>query len=337
MSQFQYIVTKEDREAERSVKELVRANFTFSSRLMTKLKQKHLVKLNGETMQWWITPEAGDIITVELPEEKSDFPPEDIPIAVVYEDADLLVINKQPGVVVHPTKGKPCHTIANGLMQKMLEEGENYKIRFVNRLDMNTSGLLIVAKNSHAQDALTKQMNASARGLHKKYKAIVVGEMPADSGTIDLPLGRPDPEEVERWVLPVEQGGYPSVTHYQVLDRFHGHSLVELELETGRTHQIRVHLSYLGYPILGDHLYCHGDPFAYRRLHGDPRACDTANDDAVLGQGGKEIVSDLIDRQALHAFSLTLTHPVSGETLHLEAPLPEDMLAVIAKLKGEQY
>ena len=116
MSQFQYIVTKEDREAERSVKELVRANFTFSSRLMTKLKQKHLVKLNGETMQWWITPEAGDIITVELPEEKSDFPPEDIPIAVVYEDADLLVINKQPGVVVHPTKGKPCHTIANGLL-----------------------------------------------------------------------------------------------------------------------------------------------------------------------------------------------------------------------------
>ena len=356
MSQFQYIVTKEDREAERSVKELVRANFTFSSRLMTKLKQKHLVKLNGETMQWWITPEAGDIITATLPEEKSDFPPEDIPIAVVYEDADLLVINKQPGVVVHPTKGKPCHTIANGLMQKMLEEGENYKIRFVNRLDMNTSGLLIVAKNSHAQDALTKQMNASARGLHKKYKAIVVGEMPEDSGTIDLPLGRPDPEEVERWVLPVEQGGYPSVTHYQVLDRFHGHSLVELELETGRTHQIRVHLSYLGYPILGDHLYCNGDPFAYRRLHGEqrempcntrsavdrnddcPRACaSAAKDGAARGQGGKEIVSDLIDRQALHAFSLTLTHPVSGETLHLEAPLPEDMLAVIAKLKGEQY
>ena len=93
MSQFQYIVTKEDRDAERSVKELVRANFTFSSRLMTKLKQKHLVKLNGETMQWWITPEAGDIITVELPEEKSDFPPEDIPIAVVYEDADLSLIH----------------------------------------------------------------------------------------------------------------------------------------------------------------------------------------------------------------------------------------------------
>ena len=331
MSKFQYIVTQEDQENGCTIKQLVRSHFTFSSRLMTKLKQNHLVKLNEEDIQWWISPSAGDVITVQLPEEKSDFPPEDIPISVVYEDSDLLVINKQPGVVVHPTKGKPCHTIANGLMKKMLDEGENYKIRFVNRLDMNTSGLLIVAKNSHAQDSLTKQMNASALGLHKKYKAIVVGEIPDDSGTIDLPLGRPDPDEVERWVLPVEQGGYPSVTHYHVLDRFQGHSLVELELETGRTHQIRVHLSYIGYPILGDHLYCNGDPFEYRRLHGDPR--DIENYDPALGQGGKEIVSDLIDRQALHAFSLTLEHPVSKETLHLEAPLPKDMLDVINQLK----
>lgn len=332
MSEFQYTVTKEDENNGLSVKELVRSHFTFSSRLMTKLKQNHLVFLNGKDVQWWISPCEGDLITINLPEEKSDFPPEDIPISVVYEDSDLLVINKQPGVVVHPTKGKPCHTIANGLMQKMLDEGENYKIRFVNRLDMNTSGLLIIAKNSHAQDNLTKQMNAGNRGLHKKYKAIVVGEMPNDCGTIDLPLGRPDENEVERWVLPVEQGGYPSVTHYRVLDRFKGHSLVELELETGRTHQIRVHLSYIGYPILGDHLYCNGDPFEYRRLHGDPR--DDENYDPELGQGGKEIVSELIDRQALHAYSLTLRHPVSGKLLQLEAPLPEDMQTVIQNLKN---
>ena len=330
MSEFKYIVTAEDVRKNLSVKQLVRSNFTFSSRLMTKLKQNHLVSLNGSDVQWWIAPSEGDVISILLPEEKSDFPPEDIPISAVYEDDDLLVINKQPGVVVHPTKGKPCHTIANGLMKKMLDEGERYKIRFVNRLDMNTSGLLIVAKNSHAQDSLTKQMNAEARGLHKKYKAIVVGEMPEDSGTIDLPLGRPDENEVERWVLPVEKGGYPSVTHYKVLDRFGGYSLVELELETGRTHQIRVHLSYIGYPILGDHLYCHGDPFEYRRIHGDPRDDDDYNPEC--GQGGKEIVSGLIDRQALHAFSLTLRHPVSGEELHLEAPLPADMLNVIEKL-----
>ena len=331
MSEFKYIVTRDDVSRSLSVKQLVRANFTFSSRLMTKLKQNHLVFLNGKDVQWWISPSEGDVISILLPEEKSDFPPEDIPISVIYEDSDLLVINKQPGVVVHPTKGKPCHTIANGIMKKMLDEGESYKIRFVNRLDMNTSGLLIVAKNSHAQDSLTKQMNADAGGLHKKYKAIVVGEMPEDSGTIDLPLGRPDENEVERWVLPVEKGGYPSVTHYKVLDRFSGYSLVELELETGRTHQIRVHLSYIGYPILGDHLYCHGDPFEYRRIHGDPRDDEDYNPEC--GQGGKEIVSDLIDRQALHAFSLTFRHPVSGKELHLEAPLPDDMQTVIESLK----
>lgn len=331
MSEFKYIVTAEDVRKNLSIKQLVRSNFTFSSRLMTKLKQNHLVSLNGGEVQWWIAPSEGDVISILLPEEKSDFPPEDIPISVIYEDSDLLVINKQPGVVVHPTKGKPCHTIANGLMKKMLDEGESYKIRFVNRLDMNTSGLLIVAKNSHAQDSLTKQMNAEARGLHKKYKAIVVGEMPEDSGTIDLPLGRPDENEVERWVLPVEKGGYPSVTHYKVLEHFGGYSLVELELETGRTHQIRVHLSYIGYPILGDHLYCHGDPFEYRRIHGDPRDDEDYNPEC--GQGGKEIVSDLIDRQALHAFSLTLRHPVSGKELHLEAPLPADMQTVIERLK----
>lgn len=331
MSEFKYIVTKDDVSRSLSVKQLVRANFTFSSRLMTKLKQNHLVFLNDKEVQWWISPAEGDVISILLPEEKSDFPPEDIPISVIYEDTDLLVINKQPGVVVHPTKGKPCHTIANGIMKKMLDEGEGYKIRFVNRLDMNTSGLLIVAKNSHAQDSLTKQMNADAGGLHKKYKAIVAGEMPEDSGTIDLPLGRPDENEVERWVLPVEKGGYPSVTHYKVLDRFSGYSLVELELETGRTHQIRVHLSYIGYPILGDHLYCHGDPFEYRRIHGDPRDDEDYNPEC--GQGGKEIVSDLIDRQALHAFSLTFRHPVSGKELHLEASLPADMQTVIEKLK----
>ena len=316
MSEFKYIVTKEDVSRSLSVKQLVRANFTFSSRLMTKLKQNHLVFLNGEDVQWWISPTEGDVISILLPEEKSDFPPEDIPISVIYEDSDLLVIN---------------NTIANGIMKKMLDDGESYKIRFVNRLDMNTSGLLIVAKNSHAQDSLTKQMNADAGGLHKKYKAIVVGEMPEDSGTIDLPLGRPDENEVERWVLPVENGGYPSVTHYKVLDRFSGYSLVELELETGRTHQIRVHLSYIGYPILGDHLYCHGDPFEYRRIHGDPR--DDKDYNPECGQGGKEIVSNLIDRQALHAFSLTFRHPVSGKELHLEAPLPADMQTVIERLK----
>lgn len=315
MTEFKYIVTEKDKGL--SIKELLRHNFTFSSRLMSKLKREHLIFLNGQSTAGWITPDIGDEISVRLPEEKSDFPPEDIAITVVYEDSDIMVINKQPGVVVHPTKGKPCHTIANGLMKKMLDEGQSYKIRFINRLDMNTSGLLAIAKNSHAQDSLTKQMQQNK--IHKKYKAIVCGEMPFDSGTIDFPIGRPDENEVERWVLSVENGGYPSVTHYNVLERLPGHTLVELSLETGRTHQIRVHLSYIGYPILGDHLYCHGDPFLYRKTHGDSR---------------EEIVSDLIDRQALHAYYLSFIHPVTGERISLEAPLPEDMENALKKINS---
>ena len=267
MTEFKYTVKESDSGC--SIKELLFRNFGFSSRFMTKLKQNRLIFLNGENMPGWVSPNPGDIITVTTPDETSDFPPEDIPVHVVYEDNDLLVINKQPGFVVHPTKGKPCHTMANGIMKKMLDDGENYKIRFVNRLDMNTSGLLIVAKNSHAQDNLTKQMKSDH--IQKKYKAIVDGVIAEDSGTIDLPLGRPDPDEVERWVLPVEDGGYPSVTHFKVLERYPAHTLVELQLETGRTHQIRVHLAYNGHPIIGDHLYCNGDPFEYRRIHGDPR------------------------------------------------------------------
>lgn len=328
MTEFKYTVKESD--AELSIKELLSRNFGFSSRFMTKLKQNRLIFLNGESMPGWISPSPGDIITVNTPDETSDFPPEDIPISVVYEDGDLLVINKQPGVVVHPTKGKPCHTMANGVMKKMLDDGENYKIRFVNRLDMNTSGLLIVAKNSHAQNDLTKQMKSDH--IQKKYMAIVDGVISEESGTIDLPLGRPDPEEVERWVLPVENGGYPSITHFRVLERYKKHTLVELQLETGRTHQIRVHLAYNGHPIIGDHLYCNGDPFEYRRIHGDPRP-PLDGTKGPRTETNPEIVSPYIDRQALHAFSLTFTHPVTGEILHLEAPLPDDMEKAIEMIK----
>lgn len=329
MAKFTYIVKESDREL--SIKELLSRNFSFSSRFMTKLKQNRLIFLNGESMPGWVLPNPGDVITVVTPEETSDFPPEAIPISIVYEDDDLLVINKQPGIVVHPTKGKPCHTIANGLMKRMLDKGESYKIRFVNRLDMNTSGLLIVAKNSYAQDNLTKQMKTDH--IQKKYMAIVSGVMAQDSGTIDLPLGRPDPNEVERWVVPVEEGGYPSVTHFKVLKRFKKNTLVELQLETGRTHQIRIHLAYIGHPIEGDHLYCHGDPFEYRRIHGDPRPSLDGSPGPRM-ETNPEIVSDIINRQALHAFSLTFKHPVTGERLHLEAPLPDDMKRALAYLEA---
>lgn len=300
MIKFEYIITKEDKGV--PVKGLLRHKFSFSSRLLSKIKFQNLVFLNGEPTAGWVIPSHGDVLSVTLPEEKSDFPPEDIPIRPVFEDDHILIINKQPGVIVHPTKGHPVHTIANGLMKYMADTNQSFKIRFVNRLDMDTTGLLIVAKNSHAQNNLTKQMKADT--IEKRYFAITNGIIPENEFTVRLSIGRPDAERVERAVM--SQGGFPSVTHVKVLNRYtsgvSGYTAVELRLETGRTHQIRVHMAHLGYPIVGDYLY-----------------------------GGKNPL--LIDRQALHAYKLSFHHPFSGEKMSIEAPLPDDIKSVIKKIE----
>ena len=298
MSEFKYRVTKEDHDL--PVKKLVRTKFTFSSRLMTKLKKNNLIFLNGKPVQGWITPAEGDLISVKMPVERSNFPAEDIPISPVYEDDDLMIINKQPGITVHPTKGHPVHTLANGIMKYMEDTNQMFKIRFINRLDMDTSGLIAVGKNSHAQDDLVKQMQANT--IRKRYIAIVNGIVDKDDFTINLPIGRPDPDDVRRYVT---EEGYPSVTHVHVLKRYpkdSGYTLVELLLETGRTHQIRVHMTHLGHPLVGDELYGGNNP-------------------------------DLINRQALHSYRLTFCHPVTGKEITVTAPLPEDMNQVIEKLK----
>ena len=295
-SKFEHII--KENEQELPVKELLKRNFGFSSRLMTKLKVNNLVYLNGATVKMYQKGNPGDSITVFLPKEKSEFEPENIPISVVYEDDDLLIINKQPGYVVHPTKGHPCHTMANGIMNYMLSQQKHYKIRFVNRLDMDTSGLLAIAKNSHCQDDMSRQMNEN--GVMKKYVAVVKGVIMEEEGTVDLPIDREHEDHVKRAVL---KDGYPSVTHYRVLERFEkGYTLVELVLETGRTHQIRVHMSHIGHPIVGDVLY--GEASVW-----------------------------LIERQALHARYLSFRHPVKGNFMELEAPLPDDMLALLEKIR----
>lgn len=294
---FIYTVTQEDETKELQVKELLRHKFDFSSRLRTKIKKNQGVTLNGMPAKPWAVPKKGDVIAISIPEEVSYFPPESIPIEAIYEDDDLLIINKQPGVVVHPTNGHPEHTIANGITQYMLDTHQSFKIRFINRLDRDTSGLLVLGKNSHAQDGFVKQMKLGT--VTKQYLAVVKGIMPQDGGTIDEPLGKPDPAGVHRGVVP---GGSPSVTHFQVLKRFpKGFTLVELTLETGRTHQIRVHLSHLGYPIVGDTLY------------------------------GVEDQS-LIKRQALHAERLSFVHPVTGKAMLVEAPLPLDMADLLDRI-----
>ena len=354
MNEFRYTVKTEDEG--KALKAVVKEQFAFSSRLMTKLRRGERIRLNGEVSQGWIPVKAGDLVEILMPEERSEFPPEDIPLKVVFEDGHILVLNKQPGIVVHPTKGNPCHTLLNGLMKKILEEGpdKEYKPRLVNRLDMNTSGLIVIAKNAHVQADLVKQMKKS---MEKRYLAILEGCINEDEMTVDLPLGKPDENEVERWVVPEEKGGQKSVTHVKVLERFpcphlmtygseaaggpieqktiDGYTLAEMRLETGRTHQIRIHMAYLGHPVSGDHLYCHGDPFEYRRVYGDPRPPLTG-EKGPRGETNPEVVSDIIDRQALHAFSLDFIHPMTREPMHLEADLPEDMEKALEGLRREQ-
>lgn len=294
-SKFTYII-KEDDEGLK-VKELMKRRFGFSSRLMRKLKVQGGVELNGAFVKLYEKGKAGDTLTVELPEETSEFEPENIKISVLYEDDDLLLINKQPGYVVHPTKGHANHTIANGLMQYMIDTDQSFKIRFINRLDMDTSGVLLIGKNSHCQDDFSKQ--AAENKVEKKYTAIVKGLVKEDAGTVDEPIGL---EEVDHVRRTVRDDGYPSVTHYRVLERYEkGYTMVELLLETGRTHQIRVHMAHLGHPVVGDVLY-----------------------------GKQEDL--LIERQALHAKSLSFLHPVSRRPMTVEAPLPQDMQRLMEKL-----
>lgn len=293
---YQYIIEEEDTEL--PLKELLKRRLGFSSRLLRQIKVRGQVYLDGSPVRLNVKGKTGERITVILPEECSDFPPEDIPINVIYEDPDLLAINKQPGIVVHPTKGHLYHTIANGVMKYMLDKGDRYKIRFINRLDRDTTGVLLIGKNSFCQDDFTRQ--ASEGLVEKKYIAVVKGIVMQDEGVIDLPVGRPTAEDIKRAIMP---DGYPSVTHYRVIEHFDkGYTLLQLSLETGRTHQIRVHLSHIGHPVAGDTIY-----------------------------GGEN--PELIDRQALHAEELSFRHPVTGERLTLNAPLPEDMDKLIRSLR----
>ena len=295
MADFRFTVSKE--ESGQELRILMRKHFDFSSRLRNKIKRNHLLMLNGTPAEGWHRANEGDVVSVDLPEEKSNFEPEDIPLDIVFEDEDILVINKPPGIVVHPTKGHLEHTIANALMFYMDQRKDPFKIRFVNRLDMDTSGLLLVAKNAYAQ---TDYIRSSDMGLVKKeYVALVHGHMPASEGTIDLPIAPPLEGSKKRRV---DNTGAPSVTHYKTIEEYDDYSLVRLRLETGRTHQIRVHLSHLGNPIAGDSLY--GD-------------CEDG----------------IISRQALHAASLAFPHPVKKEALHLEAPLPNDISHAINRLR----
>lgn len=304
MAKYEYTVTEEDLGS--TINQILRRNYKFSARFRTKMKYQHLVDLNGTPAPGYVVPDVGDIIGVRLPEESSDFPAQDIPLDIIYEDDDIIMISKQPGVIVHPTKGHPDHTIANGVMKYMEDSGQSFKVRFANRIDMDTSGLIIVCKNANAQNELSNQMRKNT--VIKKYIALTEGDISEDHFFIDIPIGRPDSVSIRRCHMETEDGGKEARSEVRVLERFSSseygpHTLVEVTLHTGRTHQIRVHLSHIGHPIAGDRLY----------------------------DGG----TDLIDRQALHAYYIEFDHPVSGERVSFEASLPEDIRAAAERCKNK--
>lgn len=280
------------------IKDLLIDELNFSVRSISKMKRDKNIYKNGQPAKPTSMAKPGDIIEIEINEEKAGFEGQDLGIAIVYEDQDLIVADKPPFMVVHPTKSHFDGTLANAITYHIGRIGEDCRIRFVNRLDMNTSGLVVIAKNSYAHHKLSLDMGQDR--VHKEYLAIVEGIISQDSGTLDFPIYRETEDSISRVVDP---RGQRSITHYKVLQRLDGASLVNLRLETGRTHQIRVHLSHIGHPIMGDDLYGRPD-------------------------------SSLIDRQALHAYKLIFDQPRLGDRIELKSSLPKDMVGLLEKLGG---
>ena len=239
------------------LREYLKREMDISTRLIRSASIQKRIFINNEVVKMNRVIKNGEIIKIDLEKEESqNIAPEKIDIDIVYEDEDILVVNKKPFMVVHPTKTYQSGTLANGVINYFMESNQNCIVRLVSRLDMNTSGLIIIAKNQFSHGMLSKAM--SENKVEKRYLAIVHGIFKEKQGTIDKPIYRPEGiENGTRRV--VDERGQRSITHYKVVEEFSDSSLVECKLETGRTHQIRVHLSYLGHPIYGDVLYGDGD------------------------------------------------------------------------------
>ena len=242
--------------------------------------------------------------------QNNDWVGEDIPLNVVFEDEDIIVLNKAVGLVTHPGAGNWSGTLANALLHYEPRLATLDRAGIVHRLDKNTSGLMVVARNEKSQKYLVEQLQKHS--VSREYSAIVYGHMVA-GGTIDEPIGRDTKDRVKQ---AVSSHGKEAVTHYRVIDRYQNHTHIKAILETGRTHQIRVHLSHIGYPLMGDPMY--GGKVRF------PKKADVILKEAIVN----------FKRQALHARKLTLTHPISGELMSWKAPLPEDMLALLDVLSA---
>lgn len=280
------------------------------------------VKANGKVVKASYKVQKGDIITIEMPYERRgvEIMPQNIPLNVVYEDKDVLVVDKPAGLVVHPGHGHYEGTLVNALayhfgIRESMDAADERMGCLVHRIDKDTSGLLVVTKNPEAQFRLARQF--FVHSIERVYVAVVWGNIKEDSGTIEGNIGRDPSDRLRFKVFPDGSQGKTAVTHFRVLERFGFVTVVECRLETGRTHQIRVHFNYIGHPLFGDDRY-------------DGREIRTGTIYAKYRQFIENCFK-ICPRQALHARVLGFEHPVSGEHLHFESPVPEDMTALIEK------
>lgn len=290
-SKLTYVVTPDTERM--TIKEILKGELHLSDRLIARLKNNKAILYKGENIFVDRYLKAGDELILVMEEEgENEILPQPVPLDIVYEDEVLLVVNKCAGIVVHPSSLHPDWTLANGVIHHFHQQGLDIKFRAVHRIDRETSGLLVLAKNQYVHHQLSVQLEA--RTIERKYLAIAEGVIEVESGTVNASIGRAEGSIIERRVDP---NGQHAVTHFKVMKRLEDRTLIELQLETGRTHQIRVHMKHIGHPLIGDSLYGHEHP--------------------------------IMKRQALHAYILGFTHPLTKQRLTFNIPLPKDMEALI--------
>lgn len=255
---------------------------------ITKMIKNKEVLVNGKEVKAGYVTRMGDVVTVNHVEEDMDVTPEKMDLDIIYEDDDVIVVNKANGVVVHPAPGNYHGTLVNGLLyhSKLSDKNGEFRPGIVHRIDAYTTGLLMVAKNNKAHDILAKEL--SEKETYRKYVALVWGVIPNDTGLIDAPIGR---SLNDRKKMAINPDGKEAITHFKVLKRFEDVTLIELKLETGRTHQIRVHMDYIGHPVVNDPVY-----------------------------GKRKLIDD--SGQCLHAKELGFVHPTTGKYMQFDSELP---------------
>lgn len=281
-------------------------NFEISRNTVQRLIDENQITVNGKTTKSSYKTNLNDEIEINIPEAREiSLKPQDIPLEILYEDNDIIVVNKPKGMVVHPANGNPDGTLVNAIMAKCKGSlsgiGGEIRPGIVHRLDKDTSGAIIVAKNDKAHIRLSDDLKNHR--IKKTYIALVRGTVKENEATINMPISR---SKQDRKKMAVDKNGKEAITHFKVLNRYDGkYTLLEINIETGRTHQIRVHLSHIGYPIIGDSTYSNGK-----------------NEWGIEGQ-------------CLHAKSLDFKHPITEKEIHIEAPLPKYFNEIIEDLEGK--